>query len=202
MINLKFSLGNAFQEILYRTDNWINEGSDWVVELIESQYTNVSNYRPLQGSSYVKLPTELKGSNKGVISIKNNNQKCFFWCHVRHTNPVKIHLEGIRREDKTLANGLGYDRVEFLVREKDISRIEKKNNICINVFCYEIKLTFPIYISNQKFENSMNLLLVTDGDKSHYVCIKDFDRFMFHKTKNKNKKYFCKRFLQRFSSRN
>ena len=48
----------------------------------------------------------------------------------------------------------------------------------------------------------MDLLLATDGDKSHYVYIKDFDRFMFHKTKNKNKKYFCKSCLQCFSSKN
>ena len=46
------------------------------------------------------------------------------------------------------------------------------------------------------------ILLVTDGDKSHYVYIKDFDRFMFHKTKNKNKKWFCKSCLQCFSSKN
>ena len=43
--------------------------------------------------------------------------------------------------------------------EKDFSKTETKSNICINVFCYENKLTFPINISNQKFENSMNLLL-------------------------------------------
>ena len=48
----------------------------------------------------------------------------------------------------------------------------------------------------------MDLLLVTYGDKSHYVYIKDFDRFMFHKTKNKNQKYFCKSWLQCFSSKN
>ena len=36
----------------------------------------------------------------------------------------------------------------------------------------------------------MDLLLLADGDKLHYVCIKDFDRFTFQKTKNKNKKYF------------
>ena len=48
----------------------------------------------------------------------------------------------------------------------------------------------------------MDLLPVTDGGKSHYVYIKDFDRFMFHKAKNKNKKYFCKSCLQCFSSRN
>ena len=46
----------------------------------------------------------------------------------------------------------------------------------------------------------MNLLLFIDDDKSHYVYIKDFDRFMFHKTKNKNKKWFCRSCLQCFSS--
>ena len=98
----------------------------------------------------------------------------------------------LKKNDKKIAEKLDYDGTEFPVQEKDFSKIEKKNNICINVFCYENKLVFPIYISNQKFENSMDLLLITDGDKSHYVYIKDFDRFMFHKTRNKNKKYFCK----------
>ena len=48
----------------------------------------------------------------------------------------------------------------------------------------------------------MDLLFVTDGDKSHYVYIKDFDRFMLHKTKNKNKKWFCRSCLQCFSNKN
>ena len=46
------------------------------------------------------------------------------------------------------------------------------------------------------------MLLLTDDDKSHYVYIKDFNRFMFHKTKNKNKKWFCRSCLQCFSSEN
>ena len=40
----KFSLKNAFQEILYRTDNWINERSGWILESIESQYITISTY--------------------------------------------------------------------------------------------------------------------------------------------------------------
>ena len=48
----------------------------------------------------------------------------------------------------------------------------------------------------------MDLLLVIDENKPHYVYIKDFDRFMIHKMKNKNKKYFCKSCLQCFSSKN
>ena len=47
----------------------------------------------------------------------------------------------------------------------------------------------------------MDLLLVIDENKSHYVYMNNFDRLMFHKTKNKNKKYFRKSCLQHFSSK-
>ena len=77
MINRKFSLENVFQDILYWIDNWINEGSSWIIALIESQYINVSTYRPLSGSSYIKLLVDLKSPKKGLINIKNNDQKCF-----------------------------------------------------------------------------------------------------------------------------
>ena len=139
----------------------------------------------------MKLPAELKSSKKGLINIKNNDQKCFLWCHVRHVNPINIHPERITQNDKNLANDLDYDRVEFPMQENNFSKVEKKNSICINVFCYENRLTFPVYVSNQKFQTSMDFLLIIDGDKSHYVFIRDFNRFVFYKTKNKNKKYFC-----------
>ena len=70
------------------------------------------------------------------------------------------------------------------------------------MFGFENELVFPIYVSDQKFEDSMDLLLLIDDDKSHYVYIKDFDKFTFHKTKNKNKKWFCKSCLRCFSSKN
>ena len=55
------------------------------------------------------------------------------------------------------------------MQEKDFNKIQVKSNICINVFGYENGLVFPIYVSNQKFEDSMDLLLLIDDDKSHYV---------------------------------
>ena len=70
------------------------------------------------------------------------------------------------------------------------------------MYCYENKLNFPVYISDQKLKNSIDLLQIFDGNKSHYVYIKNFDRFIFHKTKNKNKKYFCKSCLHCFGSKN
>ena len=77
MINHKFGLKKAFQETFYRTDNWINEASAWIFELIKSQYINMSTYRPLSGSSYIKLPVKLKSQKRGLINIKNNDGVMF-----------------------------------------------------------------------------------------------------------------------------
>ena len=120
------------------------------------------------------LPAELRSSKKGLIDIKNEDQKCFLWCHVRHINPLKLHPERITKKYKKLVNDLDYDGIEFPVQEKDFSKIKTRKKICINVFGYENRLTFPIYVSGQKFQNSMDLLLLIDDDKSHYVYIKDF----------------------------
>ena len=106
IINNKFMLEHAFQEILYRTDAWINKRSRWVIESIESQYINISTHRPLLGSSYIDLPIELKHPKKVLINIKNNDQKCFLWCHVRHINPLKEHPERILKNDKKIACNL------------------------------------------------------------------------------------------------
>ena len=125
----------------------------------------------------------------------------FLWCHVRHINPVKIHPKRITQNDEKFANDLDYDGFQFPVGEKYFRKLETKNKICINIYCYQNRLTFPSYILDQKFEKSIDLLLVTDENKSHYVYVKVFDRFMFHKTKNKNKKYICKSCLQCFSSK-
>ena len=46
----------------------------------------------------------------------------------------------------------------------------------------------------------MDLLFITYENKSHYVYVKDFNRFMCNKTKNKNKKHFCRYWFQYFSS--
>ena len=48
----------------------------------------------------------------------------------------------------------------------------------------------------------MDFLLLINNDKLHNEYIKDFDRFIFHKAKNENKKYFCKSCLSCFSSKN
>ena len=92
----------------------------------------------------------MRSSKKGLINIKNNDQKYFLCCQVRHINPVTIHPERITQK---FVNDLDYRKIKFPVLKKDFHKIEIKNIICINVFCNKIKVTFLIYILDQKFEN-------------------------------------------------
>ena len=137
---------------------------------------------------------------KGLINVKNNNNKYFLWCHIRHLNPLKTHPKRIANANKSIINELDYESIEFPASKKYYCKIELKNNICINVFCYENNLVNPVYVSNVKFKNCMDLLMVTNKNKSHYLYIKDFNRFMCNKTKNKNKRHFWKYCLQCFNS--
>ena len=114
--------------------------------------------------------------------------------------PLKYIQKELLRKIKSLLMILIMIELNFLCESKILARLKKR--IIFALTCFENKLVFPIYVPDQKLENSMDLWLVIDENKSHYIYIKDFDRVMFHKTKNKNKKYFCKSCLQCFSSKN
>lgn len=105
----------------------------------------------------------------------------------------------IEKTDKQYVEKLAYSGIEFQVSEKQHNKIEQQNNINNNVFGYE-KQPFPIYVSKEKYEDTMNLLLIAEDEKQHYVLIKDFNRFMYNKTKHQHRKHFCMYCLQCFSS--
>ena len=157
VINSEYNLDKSFQEILHRIDNWINDGSGWIIESIKAEYLNISVYHPSSGSTYTELPNKLKNSMKGLINIQNNDNTCFLWCHIRHLNPLKIHPERITKADKNMINSIDYEGIKFPVYKRDFSKIEQKDNIYINVVCYENDLTYPVYVSDQKFENCMKI---------------------------------------------
>ena len=146
MINFEYDLDKSFQKVLYRINNWINKRSGWIIESVDTEYVKISVYCPLSGSTYIKLSCELKISMKDLIYIKNNDNKFFLWCYIRYLNSIKMHPKRITNADKKMVNDLDYEGIEFPVPKKDFSKTEKKNNIYINVFCYENKLTDPVYV--------------------------------------------------------
>ena len=79
---------------------------------------------------------------------------------------------------------------------------KKKKSIWISVLGYENKEKHQIYVS-QKFceEKHVDLVLIEEKGKKHYVLIKDFNTFMHYYTLHcKKKKKNCHYCLQAFST--
>ena len=90
--------------------------------------------------------------------------------------------------------------LSFLSQKMIIARLKSRIIFVLMCFVIKTKLFTHFTLSGEKFSTSVDLRLIFDENKSHYVYIKDFNRLMFNKTKNKNKKYFYKCCLQCFNS--
>ena len=193
----------AILDIIQRIASFSATGtSALVISKIKSQFIDILQYKPLKGSSYIELPKELKNPKMGLINIKNEDQKCFTYCLLYHLHQNKIKSNPQRVSIyKQYENTVDFTGINFPVSIKDIPKIEKMNNIAINVFGYENKTTFPVFISDSQTENPLNLLLISNENKRHYTYIKDFNRFMYKKTKHHCKKRFCISCLQCFSTK-
>ena len=211
-LDIEASIDKGIERILELIAVWLSEGSGWVFQSVLSHIINIVSYFPLRGSSYIELPEELRNPMKGLINPKNTDNKCFLWCHNRHLNPLKKDPQRITKADRESVKRLDYTGVTFPVTFSDMNRIEKKNKINVSVFGYKPEdkkkgiggFPYPIRLSKANFPDHMELLWIGTDDKkyekSHYVLIKDFDRFMSSFTKHKARKYFCLRCLHCCSS--
>ena len=116
----------------------INEGCGWVIESLCIEYMNISIFSPLSRSTYIELPRRLGKPMKVLINIKNNDNKCFRWCHIRHLNPLNINPERIAKENKIIVNNLDYENIEFPVSKKHFTRLKRKVIVALMRFVMKI----------------------------------------------------------------
>ena len=131
-------LNMSRQEILNVIDKWVSEGSGWVNDRIDSHYINVTTYKPLYGSSYIELPMELRNPKKGLINIKNKDDECFIWCHIRHLNSQEKNPQRIKKEDKKMINELSYEGIEFAYLKNTTTK--SKNRTVLGSKCLVMKM--------------------------------------------------------------
>ena len=135
--DIEHELSMSRQEILNTIDKWVSEGSGWVTDRIDSHYINVTLYKPLNGSSYIELPMELRSSKKRLINMKNEDEECFRWCHIRHLNPQIKYRERIKKEDKKMINETMMESI-FLYPKN--TTIKSKNRTVLGSMCLVMKM--------------------------------------------------------------
>ena len=67
-------------DIKKKIAQWISEASGWLIQSVDNLYLNIVKYQPIKGSSYIKLPQEVRNSAKGLINMKNEDNGCNSSC--------------------------------------------------------------------------------------------------------------------------
>ena len=177
------------------------EGSGWVFVEVENLTLCTDIWDPIKGSSYIDLPKELKNKN-AIINMKNeDNNKCFLWCVLRALNPKDKNAERIDKDLKSKENTLNMEGIAYPVDLKDIKRFEKQNpDISISVLGYsKDERIYPLRISKftkmkkeDERKHNIVLLLIKNGDNSHYCLIKNLSALLTSQVnKHSHKLYYC-----------
>ena len=118
----------------------------------------------------------------------------------RALNPVDVHPERITKELKEQSERLDWSGLKFPVKLDNIVIFEKFNPaISINVFGFEDRVVYPLRLSKIKSEQTINLLLISDGEKQHYCLIKSLSRLLSSQlTNHDHAKSFCLNCLNHF----
>lgn len=145
------------------------------------------------GKSYIELPKFIK-DKKACCNIKNDDNECFAWCLVAYKNWDKVNnnrkneVKQWEKYRKTINEPENYN---YPVLLQDIELFEELNDYQINVLeLNEDLTTTPLRTSTIKRKEIINLLLIHNGENSHYVLVRDLSRLCSSQT-TKHKKYIC-----------
>ncbi|CAG2215764.1 unnamed protein product [Mytilus edulis] len=173
------------------------QGSNWTVDKVVDLTIHMARYRPLKGSSYIPLPIKLR-SKHAIVNVKNKDSKCFMWSILAALYPAKRDAERVWKY-KEHTSSLNFDTIMFPVKLADIPKFEKQNEISINVFGFNKGEVFPIHISKHRFEQHVNLLMISDNKKSHFCWIKNLNRLLGDQKSSEHKHFYCPYCLHGFT---
>ena len=194
------NISTFYESLIDKFEAWIDEfqerGSGFVFRNIKSVKVKKYKYDYQKASSYI--PLQFKSIN--IINVQNkNDNKCFLWSILSKLYPASRDKQRVTKY-KEYENKINMKGIEYPVSIKDIPKVEKQNNLSINLFALENQTNkqslYPVYVSNIESENVVDLLYIESDENTHYCLIKDLDSFMCDK--NNHKSFTCRNCLQGF----
>ena len=165
-------------------------------------YTNVSIHRLnlTRGSSYIPLPDWL-AKKKAIINPKNLDEKCFKWSVIAASKWEEIDSNHQRVSKlRRYKNEFDWSGMSFPVSTKDITKFEVRNRIGVNLLALNGKMPY-ICRKGGDHERTVNLMIIEDEEKKHYVAIKLLERLLSKmNSKHNPTQHFCNSCLQGFKT--
>ena len=152
------------------------KGSEFVFDNVDSLYYKLHKISLNRGGSFIDSPEWLK-IKKATINPKNNDDKCFQYALTVALNPEQIRKDPQRRTKiKPFIDQCNWKEI-FASHKKDWNEFEKNNkSIALNILYVphnteEIRHAYKSK-HNLKRENQVILVMITDGEKWHYLALK------------------------------
>lgn len=174
--------------------------SGWSFNSISHLEININKYSPLRGGSYIVLPKQII-STKSCLNVKNYDDHCFAWSIVAALFPCTTNSNRTSSYP-FYSSVLNVKGMNFPPSSADIKLFEKNNkSVSVSIYGLDNKnyVTGPLYMTEERKQNHVNLLYFENGSRGHYCLIKDLAKLTRRQvSKNHNKRYLCESCLQFF----
>ncbi|KAK3742158.1 hypothetical protein QZH41_020479, partial [Actinostola sp. cb2023] len=168
------------------------EGSGWQLDKVLHLDLGVIAYKPVEGASYLPLPKKIK-NKKAVLNVQNDELKCFLWSVLAAKHPIhwRDHPHRVNHY-KPYESELNMVGIDYPVKIDQVKKFERENpTISVSVFGFEEQELFPLYITKDKKELHVNLLLYSQDTRRHYCLIRNLDRLLHSLSRHHGRMYHC-----------
>ena len=195
-------IGHMAQQV----ENPALRDSKFVFEMVIRMDINIHWLNLTRGSSYIPLPDWLS-HKEAIIIPKNLDIKCFKWAVIAALKWREIGRDQQRVSKLRRYCDLDWDGINFPVSTRDIKRFESRNGISVKVLALDGKTPYICRkggnyarSTGEAHNRVVNLMIIEDNEKSHYVAIKSLGRLLSKMNSKHNlSQHFCNNCLQGFS---
>ena len=169
-------------------------------------YYSLNKTSIYRGATYIDSPKWLK-DKKSIINPKNNDDKCFQYAVTLALNLDNIdnHPERISKI-KPFINQYNWKDIDFSPTNKDWRKLELNNDIALNIL-YMPHKTKKIQLAYRSKNNlicnkQIILLMITDGQKWHYLVVKNLPGLLKGITSTHEKDFYCLNCFHSYRTKN
>ena len=189
---------SLFESFLQRFEENLQEKtrrSDFGFDDINFCNYNFSRTSIYRGGSYIDSPKWLK-DKKSTINPKNNDLKCFQYAATLALNfdNINNHPEKISKI-RPFIDQYNWKDIDFPATSKDWKKFELNNKVALNILFvpHNTKKIQLAYRSkyNLTYNKQIILLMITDGEKWHYLVVKNLSGLLRGITSNHNAGFYC-----------
>ena len=182
-------------------------GGEFAYDSVDALYYNLNKVSLSRGGSYIASPKWLK-NKKATVNPKNKDDKCFQCALTVALNYEKIKKDLQRiSKIKPFIDQYNWKEIDFPSHGKDWKKFESNNkSIALNILHVPHNTKKIRHASNSKYnltrENQVILLMITDGEKWHYLAVKSLSTLFREITGNKHGNVYCLNCFQSYTTEN